>query len=106
MMSLAQFEEELRHIARFDKSVPLVNPLSAAVQKITDSPALSQARLLSQLLRALTEQCGQFRRAEASAFDMATLRLAIALIDTAHAGTNTRADWLNAIAAAESVISQ
>ena len=104
IMPLAQFEEELRRIARFDVSGPVENPLSAAVQKISDNPALGQARLLGRLLTALTYQCGDFRRADASAFDMATLRLAIGLMNAARAGTNTRAEWLGAIAAADSVI--
>jgi hypothetical protein len=104
IMPLQEFQDELRRIARFDVSEPVPNPLSAAVQKISDKPGLAQARLLGRLLRALTDGHGEFRRAEASAFDMETLRLIIALMNAARAGTNTRAEWLHAIAAAESLI--
>ena len=106
VMSVAEFQEELWHIARFELSEPIANPLSAAVQKITDNPALGQARLLSRLLRALTYESGEFRRADASAFDTATLRLIIALMNAARAGTYPRAEWLEAIKAAESAISR
>jgi len=106
VMSLAQFQEELRHIARFDVSDPVANPLSAAVQQISDNPALAQARLLGRMLRALTYECGEFRRAEASAFDTATLRLLVALMKAARAGTYTRAEWVDAVTAAESATSR
>jgi hypothetical protein len=105
IMSLAQFQDELRRIARFDVSAPVANPLSATVQKISENPALPQARLLGRMLRALADDRGEFRRAEASAFDTATLRLVIALMNAARADTNTRAEWLNAISAADSAIS-
>jgi hypothetical protein len=106
VISLEQFEDELRRLARFDRGEPLKNPLSAAVQKINDNPALAQARLLGRLLRALTDQCGEFRRAEASAFDMATLRLVVALMNAARASSNTRAEWLEAMTAADAAIGQ
>ena len=105
VMSLAEFQEELWHIARFELSASVPNPLSAAVQKITDNPALAQTRLLGRVLRALTDESGEFRRADASAFDTATLRLLVALMNAARAGTYTRAEWLAAVTAAESAIS-
>ena len=106
MMSLTQFQDELRRIARFDLGEPIANPLSAAVQKITDNPALGQARLLGRLLRALPCQRGEFRRADASAFDMATLRLVIALMNAACTGKYTHVEWLEAITAADAATSR
>ena len=104
IMSLTQFQDELRRIGRLDLTEPVPNPLSAAVQKISENPALAQTRLLGRMLKALMYECGEFRRAEASAFDRTTLRLVIALMNAARAGTNTRAEWLEAIEAAESAI--
>lgn len=100
-MSSLQFQEELRRVARFDSPHVGVNPLAEAVQKIKDNPAFSQARLLSRILTALTYQRGEFRRAEASALDSATLKIVIALINASQAGTTLRADWVNAVTAAE-----
>src|SRR5689334_22044691 len=106
VMSLSQFQDELRRIARLDVSQPPPNPLSAVVQKISENPACGPARLLGRMLRALTYECGEFRRAEASAFDTATLRLAIALMNAARTGTHPRAEWLDAITAADAAISR
>ena len=101
VISLAQFQEELRRIARFDAGDPVPNVLSAVVQKITENPHLGQARLLGRMLKALSDQCGDFRRADACAFDRTTLRLVIALMNAAYAGTSTRAEWLEAVTAAD-----
>jgi hypothetical protein len=49
----------------------------------------------------LIYQSGEFRRADVCAFDSATLRLVIALMNAASAGTNTRAEWFDAVTAAE-----
>jgi hypothetical protein len=100
-MSLLQFEEELRRVARFDVHSPVANPLAEAVRKIKENPAFTQSRLLSRLLTALTYERGEFRRAEASAFDSATLGIAIALMNAAHAGTPARDDWINAVSACD-----
>jgi hypothetical protein len=101
VMSLDEFLDALRHAARFDSVTPPDKPLSAAVARIRDNPALSQSRLLGRILRGLTHKVGEFRRAEASAFDAATLRLIVALIESARSGINTRAEWLDAVAAAD-----
>jgi hypothetical protein len=106
IISFAQFEEELRRIARFDAGDPIVNPLAAVVQRITENPHLAQARLLGRMLKALAHGCGEFRRAEACAFDKATLKLVIAVMNAAHAGTNTRAEWLDAIASVKTAATQ
>jgi len=105
VMCLSQFQDELRRIARFDVSEPVANPLSATVQKISDNPACVPARLLGRMLRALTYERGEFRRAEASAFDMPTLRLVIALMNAARAGNNTHTEWVEAMTAADAAIS-
>jgi hypothetical protein len=89
-MSLSQFRDELRRVGRFDVSELPANPLNAAVQKIKDNPACGPARLLARMLKALTYESGEFRRAEASAFDRTTLRLAIALMNAARTGGEVR----------------
>ena len=101
VMSSLQFQDELRHVARFDLPHAGDNPLAAAVQTITDNPAFSQSRLLGRILTALTYQRGEFRRAEASALDSATRKIVVALINADRAGTTVRADWEKAVTAAE-----
>ena len=100
-MSALQFQEELRRVARFDLRPPVENPLVEAVQKIKDNPAFTQSRLLSRILTALTYERGEFRRAEASALDSATLGIVIALMNAARAGTTARDDWINAVTASD-----
>jgi hypothetical protein len=102
LMTSQQFQDELRRIARFDLKPPVDDPLSHAVQKIKDNPTLSQSRLLTRILTALTYDRGEFRRAEASAFDAATLGLVIALMNVARAGTTTHDVWANAVSACDS----
>ena len=101
VMSAAQFQEELRRIARFDQRPPTENPLADAVKKVRDNPAFAQSRLLSRILTALTYERGEFRRAEASALDSATLAIVIALMNAARAGTTARDDWINAVTASD-----
>src|SRR5690606_22735438 len=87
VMSALQFQAELRRVARYDHRPPVDNALALAVQRVVANPALSQERLLSRILTALTYERGEFRRAEASAFDTVTLGLVISLMDVARAGT-------------------
>jgi hypothetical protein len=101
VMSFLQFQEELRRVARFEVRPPVANPLAEAVRQIKENPAFTQSRLLSRLLTALTYERGDFRRAEASALDSATLGLVIALMNAAHAGTTARDDWVNAVSASD-----
>jgi hypothetical protein len=96
-MSLGQFQDELRRVSRFNAIEEPTDPLSTAVKCIRDNPTLAQQRLLSRLVQALTHEHGEFRRAEASAFDSNTLRLAIALMNAARAGTIAAADWQRAV---------
>ena len=98
VMSALDFQTELRHVARYDHRPPVENALALAVQRIVENPALSQSRLLSRILTALTYQRGEFRRAEASAFDTVTLGIVISLMNMARAGTTGRADWIKAVA--------
>ena len=97
LMSLDEFQDELRRVARFDPKEPLANPLATAVQKIRDNPAFAQSRLLARLLQALVFQAGEFRRAEASAFDAETLRIVIALLNAARAGSTAHEEWQRAV---------
>ena len=101
VMSALQFQEELRRVARFDLRPPVENPLVVAVKTIKDNPAFTQSRLLSRILTALTYERGEFRRAEASALDAATLGLVIALMNAARAGTTARDEWINAVTACD-----
>jgi hypothetical protein len=98
-MTAFQFEEELRHIARFDLQRSVENPLAAAVQKIRDNPAFAQSRLLGRIVTALTYQSGEFRRAEASALDSETLGLVIALMNAHRSGKTPGDEWINAVTA-------
>ena len=100
-MSALQFQEELRHVARYDHRPPVENALALAVQRIVENPALAQSRLLSRILTALTYERGEFRRAEASAFDTVTLGIVISLMDSARAGTTGREDWVKAVTACD-----
>ena len=101
VMSAAQFQEELRRIGRFNQ-LAVENPLADAVRKVRDNPTFAQSRLLTRILTALTYDRGEFRRAEASALDSATLGLVIALMNAAGAGTTARAEWVNAVTACDS----
>lgn len=100
VMTAPQFQEELKRIARLEPVLAVENPLAAAVARIKANPALSQSRILGRFLIALAEGQGEFRRAEASALDSATLRLVVALMNLEHAGTRTRPEWMDAAAAA------
>ena len=106
VMSAIEFEEEVRRVARFNVGPPVANPLAEAVKKIKDNPAFTQSRLLGRMLTALTYQRGEFRRAEASALDSATLGLVVALMNAACAGTTERADWINAVTASDAAAAE
>ena len=99
VMTALQFQEELKRIARFEPVLAVENPLEDAVRKIKANPALTQSRILGRFLIALADGEGEFRRAEASALDSATLRLVVALMSLEHAGTRPRPEWLDAAAA-------
>ena len=99
VMSLSQFESELRRIARFETNLPAASALGEAVDKIRANPTLTESRLLARVLNALAHQCGEFRRAEASAFSSTMLKMVIALLNAARDGTHTREDWMRAVAA-------
>ena len=100
ILTALQFQEELKRIARFEAVQAVENPLDDAVRKIKANPALTQSRILGRFLNALAEGEGEFRRAEASALDSATLRLVVALMNAEKAGTRTRREWMDASAAA------
>lgn len=100
LLSVLQFQEEIRHVLRFRLQLPIENPLAAALQKIEQNPAFAQSRLLTRILGALTYQEGEFRRAEVTSLDAETFAMVIALIDAYAAETSTRAEWEAAVAAA------
>ena len=99
-LSLAQFQDSLRHVARYDTAPAVADPLGAAVSLIEKDPSLPPARLMRRLMRALIDEDGTFRRAELATFDAYGLRIGIALLNAARAGTGTR-DWAAAILAAD-----
>lgn len=101
VMSLEEFQAELRRTARFERKDPLPDVLAATVQNVKDNPAFAQSRLLRRIVQALADGCGEFRRAEVSALDAGALRLVVSLMNAAVAGTHTRADWLHATASME-----
>lgn len=70
------------------------------MRKIEQNPAFAQSRLLTRILTALAFQEGEFRRAELSALDVASLDIVVALMDASAAGTPTREDWERAVNAA------
>ena len=97
MLSVSRFLEELRRVARYGRALPVGDPLAAAVRRIENSPALTQSRLLTRILAALTYQQGEFRRAEVAALDSETLAMVITLMDAHTAGTSSREDWVRAV---------
>lgn len=99
-LSAAQFHEALQHVVRFRQQAPIADPLGTAVKRIEQNPAFSQSRLLARILTALTEQRGDFRRAEVAALDAETYAMVIALMDAHAAGTPPRAEWERAVSAA------
>ena len=99
-LSAVQFQEALRHAARFGSRSLVGDPLDAAVKRIEKNPAFSQSRLLARMLFALANESGEFRRAEVAAFDSETLAVVIGLMDARAAGTSTREDWTRAVNAA------
>jgi len=101
LLSPAGFEEELRRVARFRTRIPVTGLLDAAVRRIEANPAFAQSRLLTRILTALAYREGEFRRAELSALDVATLDIVIALMDACAAGTSPREDWVRAVDAAK-----
>ena len=96
-LSAIRFQEELRRVVRYRTSPPIGDPLEAAVRRITQNPAFTQSRLLARVLRALTYQEGEFRRAEVAALDSDTLAMVIMLMDRQAAGTTTREEWVCAV---------
>lgn len=99
-MTVVQFQEALRHAARFRSRSMVGDPLAAAVKRIEQNPAFSQSRLLARMLSALAYDSGEFRHAEVAAFDSETLAMVIGLMDVRAAGTSTREDWTRAVDAA------
>jgi hypothetical protein len=97
LLSIVQFQEELRRARRFCPRPPAVNALLAVVQKIERNPAFAQSRLLTRILTALTYQKGEFRRAEAATLDVEALGMAVTLMDEYAAGTSTHEDWVRAV---------
>ena len=97
LLSIIQFQEELRRVGRFTPRPPTPDALVAVVHKIEQNPAYGQCRLLTRLLAALTYQEGDFRRAEAATLDAGSLAMAVTLMDDHAAGIGAREDWIRAV---------
>ena len=95
-LSFTLFREQLRHVARFVTAAAPVNILDAVLKAIRNNPAMSQARLLTRILAALSGRPASFRSAEVSAFDKEHLTLLVALMDTHDAGTVPATEWARA----------
>ena len=104
VMSLSQFDSELRRIARFETNLPAASALHEAVEKIKASPTLTESRLLARLLRALAHQSGEFRQAETSAFSSTMLKTVVALLNAARDGIHTREEWMRAVETAKAAV--
>ena len=97
VLALNEFAEELRRVARLERGAGPDDLLPAAVNKVRQNPLFTQSRLLARLVDALSRESGEFRRAEASAFDGETLRL-IGLLNVGASGKTDRVDWQRAAA--------
>jgi len=97
LLSVIQFQDELRRVSRFTPRPPTPDALVAVVHKIEQNPAFAQSRLLTRILAALTYQEGGFRRAEAATLDAGSLAMAVTLMDDYAAGTSAREDWVRAV---------
>lgn len=104
LLTAARFQEELRRVARFRAPVVIAGLLDAVVSQVARNPAFTQSRLLARVLAALVSQQGEFRRAEASAFDSETLGMVIALIDAYAAGTYSPREWSRAVNGTETAL--
>lgn len=97
MVTAPQFFKLLRDAVRFRSRPVTLDPLLSAVAQVKLNPAFVQSRLLLRILRALPTQTGEFRRADVSALDAATLELAVDLIDLQAASRSATTDWDRAI---------
>ena len=97
LLSIIQFQDELRRAGRFSPRPPTPAALAAVVHRIVQNPAYAESRLLTRILAALTYQEGEFRRAEAAVLDVNSLTMAVALMDEHAAGTSSREDWIRAV---------
>jgi hypothetical protein len=106
LLSIIQFQDELRRLSRFTPRPPTPDALVAVVNKIEQNPAYAQSRLLSRILGALTYQVGDFRRAEAAGLDAGSLAMAVTLMDDYAAGTGAREDWVRAVDTARAALGE
>ena len=106
LLSIVQFQDELRRAGRYCPRSPAIDALGSIVRKIEQNPAHTQSRLLTRILAALTYQEGEFRYAEAAALDVDSLTIAVTLMDECAAGTCVRADWIRAVDAARAALGE
>ena len=97
LLSILQFQDELRRAGRFSPRPPTPGALAAVVHKIEQNPNYAESRLLTRILAALTYQEGEFRRAEAAALDVSSLAMAVSLMDEYAARTSAHEDWIRAV---------
>jgi len=106
LLSAVRFQEELRRVARYRKSVPVGDPLDFAVKKVLDNPAFTQSRLLARVVVALSNGEGEFRRAELATFDSDTLGMVITLMDAHAAEICSREEWTRAADAVKAALAE
>jgi len=67
------------------------------VKRIRENRAFAQSCLLARILNALTYSQGEFRRAEATAFDAETFALVLAPMEARASGKPPHAQWRDAV---------
>ena len=100
LMSLQQFQQELRRLARFGSKAGAEDPLAWILETIVQNPAFSESRLLTRLLTAVTYQTGEFRFAEAAVFHSKTLAMIVSFLDMRLGGSLSDARCRLAVEAA------
>ena len=99
-LTAAEFQDELRKSARFDRPLTVADPLAAALIQIEQHPSFAQSRLLTRILSALAYSEGAFRRAEVSTLDLPTRGLVLALMNACSTDVVPREAWIKAANAA------
>lgn len=97
LCSAPEFFALVRTAVRFRSHALTLDPLGTAVGQVTLNPHFAQSRLLMRILSALPSMTGEFRRAEVSALDSATLALVVDLIDLHLGSTRSGLEWAHAI---------
>jgi hypothetical protein len=96
VLSIDQFEAELRRFTNSRPVIPVADPLDRAVKLIEQSPALSRSRLLVRILSALSGRHAEFRYAEVGSLDSSAISMVIQLMEAHRSGATTQEEWRRA----------